>query len=91
MSDKQSRAETESGANPTRLRLPLATIEDCRRELARVYREAKSRRRDVQEASKLAYMLHLLARMIEESTLEARIEALEGRQSAQEVPPWGRH
>lgn len=60
-----------------RLRLPLNTAEDARRELARLYREAKTGGRDVSEASKLANMLAILARMIETGDLEARIEALE--------------
>lgn len=60
-----------------RLRLPLNTADDARRELARLYREAKSGGRDVSEASKLANMLAILARMIETGDLEARIEALE--------------
>lgn len=62
---------------PSRLRLKLATIEDVRRELARLYREAKSGTRNVQDASRLAHMLGLLGRMIEGADLERRVLALE--------------
>jgi hypothetical protein len=67
---------------PSRLRLPLAAIEDVRRELARVYREAKSGRRDVQDASRLAHILSVLARLIEGADLERRIATLEAAAAA---------
>lgn len=60
-----------------RLRLPLATVMDCRREAARVYRLARSGRMPIESASRLSFMLTSLARMIEGSELAARIEALE--------------
>jgi hypothetical protein len=62
---------------PARLRLPLATIADCRREIARVYRSAKARTLDVGDASKLVNILFILARLIESSDLEQRIARLE--------------
>jgi uncharacterized Zn finger protein (UPF0148 family) len=58
------------------------TVEDVRRELARVYREAKSGRRDVSDSSKLAHILSVLARLIESSDLERRIQELEAAQQA---------
>lgn len=82
MSKTQTSAESTDTAQP-RLRLPLATIEDVRRELARLYREGKSGRRDVADVSRLANVLQILGRMIESSDLEARIAALE---EAQEAP-----
>lgn len=62
---------------PSRLRLKLTTAEDCRRELARLYREARGKRLDVADASRLANILQLLSRLIETSDLESRILALE--------------
>ena len=62
---------------PRRLRLPLSTAEDVKRELARIYREGKAGQRDVGDVSKLANVLALLARLIETSDLERRLEALE--------------
>lgn len=67
-----------SSATPSpRLRLPLATANDARRELARLYREGKSGQREVQDVSRLANVLQILGRMIEAGDLEKRIEALE--------------
>ena len=62
---------------PVRLRLKLSTVEDVRRELARIYREGKTGSRDVSEVSKLANVLSLLGRLIEGSDLERRLTALE--------------
>jgi hypothetical protein len=71
------RADAEGGANPPRLRLPLATIDDVKREMARLYREGKAGRRDVADVSRLANVLALLGRLIEGADLEARLAALE--------------
>ncbi len=69
-----------SGETPTprrRLRIPLRTAFEVRRELARVYREARGGSLDVGDASRLGNLLLILARLIEESDLEARLTALE--------------
>ena len=65
-------------ATPPRLRLKLNSIDDVKAEMARLYREGKAGQRDVQDVSRLANVLSLLARMIEGSDLEKRIAALEG-------------
>jgi hypothetical protein len=57
--------------------LKLATIEDCRREMARVYRDARSGTTDTADASRLVYMLTCVAKMIEIGQLEQRLLALE--------------
>ena len=57
--------------------LKLATIDDCRREMARVYREAKTAKLDMADASRLVYMLTSIAKMIELGQLEQRITQLE--------------
>ena len=57
--------------------LKLATIEDCRREMARVYREARTGVSDTANASRLVYMLISIAKMIEIGQLEQRITILE--------------
>ena len=59
----------------------LASATDVSRELAKLYREARSGRIDVSDASRLANMLSILARILSDSELEARIEALEQRGS----------
>lgn len=62
---------------PPRLRLKLTTAEEVRRELARIYREGKSGRRDVADVSRLANVLSLLSRAIEVEELERRVGQLE--------------
>ena len=73
---------TDAPDPPVRLRLKLSTAEDVRRELGRIYREGKSGARDVSDVSRLANVLQILSRAIETGDLEARIEALEGKQNA---------
>lgn len=57
--------------------LKLATIDDCRREMAKVYRDARYARTDTADASRLVYMLATIAKMIEIGELEKRLSALE--------------
>lgn len=57
--------------------LKLASIEDVRREMARVYRDARYATTDTSDASRLVYMLATIAKMIEIGQLEIRITALE--------------
>jgi hypothetical protein len=45
--------------------IKLATIDDCRREMARVYRDARTARADTADASRLVYMLTSIAKMFE--------------------------
>jgi len=63
-------------ATPTP-QLKLATIEDCRREMARVYRDARNGRTESADASRFVYMLTSIAKLIEVSQLEMRLKALE--------------
>lgn len=58
-------------------RKALSKVEHCRSELAAVYRQARSGALDVGDASKLANILSILSRMIENSDLERRLEMLE--------------
>lgn len=68
----------EGGEPPSpRLRLPLTTANDVKREMARLYREGKAGRRDVADVSRLANVLALLGRLIEGADLETRLAALE--------------
>jgi hypothetical protein len=55
----------------------LDTVKGCTDELARLYRDARHGRLDVNRAAKLAYLLQILIRGHEVATLEARINALE--------------
>lgn len=63
-------------------RLKLETVQNVRRELARIYREARRGELKVETATRLAYLLDLMSRLIERSELEARIEVLEAQNVA---------
>jgi len=62
-----------------RIRVRLDTVADARREVAKLYRMAREGEIEISDASKLANILALIARMVEGSDLEARLEALEAR------------
>jgi hypothetical protein len=63
-----------------RYRCQLDTMNDVKREMAKVYRECRSEVIDAQTGTKLTWMLQAVAKVIEGSDLEKRIEALEGKQ-----------
>lgn len=77
MEQKAEAADATKGGAPPRLRLPLATIQDVRRELARIYRDGKSGAREIADVSRLANVLQILCRVIEGGELEQRIAKLE--------------
>ncbi len=60
-------------------RYQLDTMDRCRRELAKLYGEARRRELDAAEASKLGNIVVQIARLIEGGELERRIEELEKR------------
>lgn len=60
-----------------RYRCQLDTMNDVKREMAKVYRECRSEIIDAQTGTKLTWMLQAVAKVIETSDLEKRIEALE--------------
>ncbi len=60
-----------------RYRAKLDTMQDIRREMAKLYRESRSGVLDVQDATKLTWMLQAVGKVIEGSDLEKRIEKLE--------------
>jgi signal transduction protein with GAF and PtsI domain len=63
----------------TRYRAKLDTMQDVRREMAKVYREARSGVVEVVDGTKLVWMLQAVGKVIEGSDLEKRIEVLEGK------------
>lgn len=58
-------------------RLNLATSEDVRREMSRVYREARSLKLATQEATRLTYILTQILKAHELCTIENKLTALE--------------
>nr|NMG32363.1 hypothetical protein [Aromatoleum evansii] len=67
-------------AGVKRLRLPLRNLADVQRELSRLYRSAKVGEVAVADASRLANILQIVARLIEGADLERRISDLEEAQ-----------
>ena len=60
-------------------RARLRTVQDISAELAKLYREARANKVDTADASRLANMLSIAARLLTESDLERRLEALEAQ------------
>lgn len=63
--------------DPTPQRTKLVTLVDCRREMVRVYRDARAGHMIISDGTRLIYMLGQIGRMIESSDIEKRIEVLE--------------
>ena len=63
-------------------RINLSTSEDVRREMARVYREVRSRQIEPSEATKLVFILTQIIKAHEQVVLERRIAELELIQSS---------
>ncbi len=65
-------------ASPTpRKQIRLSSIKDCRRELAKVYADARHGSVDPQDATRLAYILVAISNMVKDHELEERIKKLE--------------
>jgi hypothetical protein len=58
-------------------RINLSTAEDIRREMARVYREARAGAVDTTQASKLVYILSQITKAHELGVIEKRLTELE--------------
>lgn len=78
MASPSEHDETDDTPHPLKVRVKLNTVADVQRELAKLYRLARSKHMDTSEASKLANILVMIARIMETSDLEARLAALEG-------------
>lgn len=74
------RADAEEADDPTPRRIRLATVEDVRVEMARVYREMRSGRVSMADGGKLVYVLAMLAKVTDQSNIETSLRELE-RQS----------
>jgi len=81
------------GANPLKGKLEVLTpregrkgsialtkLSHLRTELAALYREARTGKIDTQDATRLAYLLQILAKIIETGDIEKRLEQLEAAQ-----------
>ena len=63
--------------NPTLPKINLSTCEDIRREMARLYRDARTGRLPIGDATRLSYILVQIIKAHEIMVLEKRIDALE--------------
>ena len=63
--------------NPTP-RINLSSSEDIRREMAKVYREARTGKLPICDATKFSYILTQILKAYELTVLESRLEVLEG-------------
>ena len=71
---------TSQGATPPAKRaIRLKTLNDVRVEMTRVYSDARRNQIPTDQASKLVYVLSQVGRVIEGSTLEDRLAALEAK------------
>lgn len=77
MASPSEHDENDDTPHPLKVRVKLNTVADVQRELAKLYRLARSKQMDTSEASKLANILVMIARIMETSDLEARLSALE--------------
>lgn len=60
--------------------IALTKLSHLRAELASIYREARRGEIDTQSATRLAYLLQVLAKVIETGDIERRLELLEQAQ-----------
>ena len=70
--------DATSGARiPAPSKIKLNELEDVRREMARVYREARSGKMDASEAGRFAYILTGIGKLIEATEIEKRLAQME--------------
>ena len=74
--DEPNGGNALAGPLPRR-RVKLDSLMRVRLEMSEVYRQARDGKRPVGDAARLVYVLHTIARLIEGSSLELRVEALE--------------
>jgi hypothetical protein len=68
---------TSGTSTPTPSKIKLYALEDVRREMASVYREARAGRMDASEAGRLAYILTGIGKLIEATEIEKRLSQME--------------
>jgi len=71
---------TTGKPDPTPPKIKLNSMEDVRREMATIYREARNGKLDISDAGRLAYVLTGIGKIIEVEVIERRITHLENLQ-----------
>ena len=60
-------------------KIDLHSLDDVRREMGKLYREARAGRIDTRDATRLAYILGEMVKLFAVREIEARVKALEGQ------------
>ena len=68
---------TTGKPDPTPPKIKLSSIEDVRREMATIYREARAGKLDISDAGRLAYILTGVGKLVEVEQVEKRLIELE--------------
>jgi hypothetical protein len=68
---------TSGTCTPTPRKIKLNAQEDVKREMAKLYREARGGIIDTSEAGRLAYILSGIGKLIEATDIEKRLEQME--------------
>lgn len=77
MNESTETAEVEVVDAVGRSFIRLKTVDDVRAEMARVYRDMRSKRIDMADGSKLIYALGQIGRVVEVVRIERRMDALQ--------------
>jgi len=59
----------------------LDSLQGVRRELVRIYKDMRQKKIPTQEGTRFAFVLQIIAKVLEQSDLEQRIEALEAERA----------
>jgi hypothetical protein len=62
---------------PTPPKIKLSSLEDVRREMTTIYREARAGKMEISDAGRLAYVLTGIGKLIEIEQIEQRLISLE--------------
>lgn len=76
---------TTGRPDPTPPKIKLNSLEDVRREMATIYREARAGKMDIADTGRLAYVLTGIGKIIEASEIERRITELETLQEQRKL------
>jgi hypothetical protein len=82
---------TTQAENGTPLPRSLATIGAIRREMVKLYRDAKAGKHDVQLVGRLVHLLNSLVALDRDHGFEERLDRLEGRVEQIKANGHGRH
>lgn len=77
MNESTETAEVEVVDAVGRSFIRLKTVDDVRAEMARVYRDMRSKRIDMADGTKLIYALSQIGRVVEVVRIERRMDALQ--------------